>query len=390
MKLTNEQKQTIREYLDREGLSFKPLQDEMIDHLSCDLELRMAGGHSFDAAWYQVTTEIGEAHFQQIQTEIMETINKRFTWSQGLSFLALALLLISTLFKVLHLPFGGWILILSFIFLAGSLVTASLSGVFLNRGKQGAARVLGMIAGILIMLVGYAFKFLHMPGADQLILVAVCLLIVTFVTNAIYVYQNSLGHGNLLTHLHERYTPGIERFFLLLLIPMVIYKMVVILQVTDGYAGFVLLVVMFGSGLQFLAMCWRTMEQTLARRNPLTLITTIICSICLLLPFLGPLIPVEVRVIVIVMFSIVSGYLAYAMEEESRLISLILVCIIPLVFIGWALIWLKVIDPSAHAVFFNIPVLLILTAGLLLTRKHGIMRAYMLISVASYVFEYIA
>jgi hypothetical protein len=391
MKLTKEQKQRIREYLERQGLLFKPLQDEMVDHLGCDLELRMAEGHSFDIAWSQVTGEIGDNHFTQIQTEIMETINKRFNWSQGLSLLALGMLLISTVFKILHLQFTDVMLILSLILLAASLLTTSLSGVFLNRGKQGAARVLGMIAGILLMLTGYAFKLLHLPGADQILVTAVGVLIVTFVANAIYVYRDSSGHSNLLTYLHDKYTPGIERFLLLLLIPMILYKLVVILQNTvNGYAGFILLVVMFGAGLQFIAMCWRTMEQDLSKRNPLTLTTTIICSMCLVIPFLGPLVPIEARVIIIVLFSAVSGFLAYVMEGESKPISLILVCLVPLAFIGWALIWLKVVDPSAQTLFFNIPILLILTSGLFLTRKHGIMRAYMLISLASYVFEYIA
>src|SRR5687768_17085488 len=123
MELTTDQKQRIREYLEQQGLFFQPLQDEMLDHLSCDLELRMLEGYSFDKAWHEVTSDIGNNHFQNIQKEIMETIDKRFTWSQGLSFLALGLLLISMLFKVLHLQLAGEILILSFVFIAAALLT---------------------------------------------------------------------------------------------------------------------------------------------------------------------------------------------------------------------------------------------------------------------------
>ena len=390
MELTTEQKQRIREYLEQQGLSFQPLQDEMVDHLSCDLEVRMSGGDSFEKAWREVTGEIRDNHFQYIQAEIMETIDKRFTWSQGLSFLALGLLLISSIFKILHLPFAGELLILSFIFIAAALLTTSLSGVFLNRGKRGAARVLSMIGGIIIMLLGYAFKLLHMPGADQLILLAVAVLIISFLANTLHVYRNSSGHSNLLTYLHEKYTPGIERFFLILLTPLLVYNCVMIVQERIVPANFILLIVMLGAGIQFIALCWRIMEKDLAKCNPITLAATITSSVCLTLPFLGPLVPFEARILVIVLFSTVSGWLAYTMEVEPRRVSsLIMVCLIPVLFIGWALIRLDLIPEAIHSIFFNIPAIVILTAGLLLSRKHGTMRAFMLISLGSYLFEYI-
>lgn len=389
MELIAEQKQKIREYLKKQGLSFKPLQDEMADHLICDVELRIREGYSFDQAWAEITGDISENHFQHIQQEIMETINKRFTWSQGLSVLALGLLLISMLFKVLQFPLAGELLLLSFGFIAAALLATSLSGVFLNRGKQGAARVLSMIAGIIVLLTGYAFKLLHMPGADQLILVAVSALIISMVLNTFHVYRNSSGHSNLLTYLHEKYTPGIERFFLILLLPIAIYNCIMIIQGIQP-ANFILLVVMFGSGLQLIAMSWRRMEKDLTKRNPYTLAATITSSICLAIPFLGPLVPFEMRVSAIVLFTTVSGWLAYTMEEKPiRVSSLIITCFVPVIFIGWALIRLQLIPASAHSIFFNIPVILVLSAGLLLCRKHGTMRAYMLVALGSYLFEYI-
>lgn len=388
MELTADQKQKVRAYLAQQGLSFQPLQDEMADHLICDIELLVLEGHSFDEAWQKITGEISENHFHQIQKEVMETINKRFTWSQGLSYLALGLLLASMLFKVFKLPLVGELLLLSFAFIAAALLTTSLTGVFVNRGKQGAARVFSMIAGIIIILTGYAFKLLHLPGADQLLVMAVAVLIVSMLFNTIYVYQNSSGHSNLLTFLHEKYTPGIERFFLILLLPIVVYNGVMILQGAQP-ANFILLVVMFGAGLQLVAMSWRRMEKDLHKRNPLTLAATIISSIFLTLPFLGQLVPFEARVVIIVMFSIISGWLAYTMEEKPRRVSsLIMVCLVPLIFIGWALIRLELIPASSHFIFFNVPLILILSAGLLLCRKHGSMRAYMLVSLASYLFEY--
>lgn len=76
-------------------------------------------------------------------------------------------------------------------------------------------------------------------------------------------------------------------------------------------------------------------------------------------------------------------------EEPQRVSSLVMACLVPVIFIGWGLIRLDLIPASSYTILFNIPVLMILIGGLVLCRKHGIMRAYMLIALGSYLFEYI-
>ena len=390
--LTDEQKNEIREFLERQGLSFKPLQDEMVDHISCDLEDRMREGFPFQEAWSQAMREIPSNHFQLIQKEIMETINKGVTWSQVLSFMALGMIFISTIFKMLHMNGADESLVLSLAFIAGSLLTGSLSGIFLNKGKKGATRMLAVIIGIILILIGFGFKFLHMRGGDQIILLAVVLLIISLVVNSRYVYKHASGEGNLLTYLHEKYTPGIERFFLFLLFPVVIYKVISILIPAHDFLGnLFLLIVIFGAGLQFITLTWRVMEKNLAKRNVLILWATVVCSLCLVLPFLGPLLPLPIRIILVALFSPVAGWLAYAMEDAPRKpVYLFLAGLVTASFLGWALIRFSIIPVSSSWIFFNIPVLLLLVAGVLICRKHGTMRAFMLVSVAGYLFEYIS
>ena len=388
--LTDEQKNALRAFLERQGLSFKPLQDEMVDHIGCDLEDRMSAGLSFQEAWNQSVTEIPNNHFQLIQQEVMETINKRVTWAQILSFLALGLILISAIFKALHLQFAGEVLLLSFGFMAASLLTGSLSGVFLNKGRKGSARVLGVVSGIIVLLTGFSFKILHLTGADQLIMLAVGLLVLSKLTNSIYVYQHASGEENLLTYLHEKYTPGIERFLLFLLIPLVVYKGIMIFRGTADFLGnIMLLIVIFGAGLQLIALSWRVMEKNLTKRNVFVLTAIILCCLCLVLPFLGPILPLSIRIALVVLFSPVAGWLAYNMEEQpgKRTFAFFPV-LVTAAFVGWALIQLNVIPTSSSWIFFNIPVLLLLVAGVLISRKHGMMRTYMLVSVAGYLFEY--
>lgn len=389
--LTDEQRNGLRHFLERQGLSFKPLQDEMMDHLGCDLEERMSEGLSFQEAWDQSIREIPNNHFQLIQQEIMETINKRVSWSRVLSFFALGLILISAVFKALHLQFGGVVLLMSFGCMAAALLTGSLSGIRLNKGKKGATRVLAVTVGIILLMIGFSFKFLHLRGGDQLIILAVAVLIISLVVNSLYVYKHASGEGTLLTYLHEKYTPGIERFLMLLLFPLVIYKGFIIMGTVDFLGNFLLLIVILGGGIQFIVLTWRMMEKEPAKRNVVILTATIVCCSCLIFPFLGPLLPLPVRVILITLFSPVAGWLAYTMEENSRKgIDAFLVVLVTAAFLGWALIHLSVIPSSATWIFFNIPVLLLLVAGILLSKKHGTMRAFMLVSVAGYLFEYVS
>ncbi len=390
--LTDEQKAALREFLEHRGLSFKPLQDEMVDHMGCDLEDRMATGLSFEEAWDESIREIPANHFQRIQQEVMESINKRVTWSQGLSFLALGLIFISVLFKKLHLQFAGEALLLSFGFMGGALLTGSLSGIRLGKGRKGAIRLLVIISGVILLLVGFGFKLLHLPEADQFIVLAVAVLIISLLINSIYVFQHASGEENLLTYLHEKYTPGIERFFLFLLLPLVVYKGALILMGTNDFLGnIMLLIVIFGAGLQFIALAWRTMEKDLDKRRPLMLMATIASCLCLVLPFLGMLLPQPLRIVLVAFFSPIAGGLAYAMEEAPRKwIHAVPVALVIVVFMGWALIKLNVIPSASSWMFFNIPMLVLLVAGLFVSKKHGAVRAFMLVSVAGYLLEYMS
>lgn len=385
-KLTSDQKNKLKAFLEQKGLSFKPLLDEMVDHISCDLEERMEGGFSFHDAWHQSVAELPDNHFQTIQQDVMETINKRFSLSRSFSFIAIGLLLISTSFKILHLQFAGEVLLLSFVFIAAALLTTSISGIFLTKDKKGARRVLAEIIGILVLIVGFSFKILHLPGADTVIITGVGILIIALLVNTIYVYQHSSGEGNFLTYLLEKYTPGIERFFLFLLLPLVAYTLLMIITHTDATAGsMLLLVVILGSGLYFIALVWRRIEMTVLKKDVSTLVATITSCLCLTLPFLGPVLPFELRVILVILFSTVSALLAYRLEDQPKKpVHFVLSFFVPLLFFAWGLIKFGIVKVPSGLDYVNLPIIALLVVGLFLCRKHGTMRAYMIVSLSGY------
>lgn len=388
--ISEAQRNVIKGLLELQGLTFKPLKEEMIDHICCDVEDRMTQGISFDEALRSALHEIPEDHFRTIQKNVMNTINKQFAWSQWLSYAALGMLLGSVVFKMLHLQFGGVLLFLSFGLMAASLLISSASGIYMNREKRGALRVMGVIIGVIALLISYSFRILHLSGADQLVLLAVIIIVCSLLANTLFVYRNATGEGNLLTYLHEKYTPGIERFLLFLLVPVTLYKIISVVTDPNNFVGgLILLVVIFGAGLQLIARSWRSIEEDAAHRTPYILIALIISSMCLVLVFLGQLIPFEIRVIMIALYSCISGWLAFRIGQAETTPSLLIACLVPVIFCSWAMVRLGIIPIEANRFIFNLPVLVLLMIGLFLCRKNELMRTYMIISISSYVFEYV-
>lgn len=252
-------------------------------------------------------------------------------------------------------------------------------------------RLLTLITGTIILLAAFSFKFLHLTGADQLVVLGVTVLTLALAMNSLHSYQHSSGEGNLLTYLHEKYTPGIERFLLLLFLPVAIYKVISVLTGGREFVGNILLLVfVFTAGIQFFALNWRAMEKDLSKRNIAALISIIVCMLCFILPFLGPILPLEVRIILIALFSPIAGWLALRTDDESsRPISIVLAVLVSALFVGMALIHLSIIPQSSAEIFFNIPILLVLVAGIFVSRKQSTMRTFMLISAGGYLFEYI-
>lgn len=151
----------------------------------------------------------------------------------------------------------------------------------------------------------------------------------------------------------------------------------------------IMLVVILGGGLQFIALSWRNIESNAVYRNPYLLAGLIVSFLCLVLLFLGNLIPLEIRVVMVVLYSIITAGLAVKMQQTESKAALRMACLPPILFLGWAMIKLGVLPSSSNPYIFNFPLLVVLVAGLFLSKKNSVVRTYMIVSVASYVFEYV-
>lgn len=387
MGLSAIQRDDVRNFLISRGLAFKPLLDEMSDHVGCDIEEKMNSGMSYDEAWKATIKELPEDHFKIIQQETMETINRRFNLSRIFTYVALVAMIVTTIFKMLHLRGAEEALLLSVGALGISLITGSISGIYYNRDKKGSLRVVAIVLGIILMIVGYAFKILHLPGGNEIILVDVFILITAMLANTIYVYRNASGNGNLFTFLHEKYSPGIERFLMILTAIVVCFGEVKLF--TDGRRDFVSVlhvVAIYGAGFQLISLTWRSLEQDLSKKNITNLVLIIASFVCLCLPMLADIVNYQLRMVSVMIFSVVAAILAIRMDP-SRNASSYIAMMVAAAFVALGLARLGVapiLMPPVPVSFFTTVAMVI---GIIVAGKNNITRMYLILSLAGYFLE---
>ncbi|WP_375577959.1 hypothetical protein ABWH96_12995 [Marivirga tractuosa] len=175
--ITDEQFTFISQKIKRSGISQKEIQDDLIDHFCCLVEIEMQKGSSFEEAYkgaYQQTTPNG---FEEIQFETFFLLNhkkiilmKQFTYISGYLF-ALSTTA-GAFFKVMHFPganimlFSG-LLGISFIFLPLLLFNKFKDKVFKVMSEK-LKWIFGTLS-LMLILVGSSLRVLHLPGAMVLL-----------------------------------------------------------------------------------------------------------------------------------------------------------------------------------------------------------------------------
>jgi len=171
--ITDQQFLYISKKIKDSGISAKEVQDDLIDHFCCLVEIEMQRGNSFEEAYqkaYQQTTPNG---FEEIQYETFFLLNhKKIILMKQFTYIAGYLFALSTtagaFFKLMSLPganimlFGG-LLGLSFIFMPLLLVNK-----FKDKVLKAMSEKLKWIFGtvsLMMIIIGSCFKVLHLQGA---------------------------------------------------------------------------------------------------------------------------------------------------------------------------------------------------------------------------------
>ena len=190
MYLTTDQFQIVERDVQNEGITYSHLEYDLLDHVCCDIENRMSNGHSFDDAYKEVRSEIGNQGLRRVQEETLLLINKNYRMMKKsmktLGTIALASMSLAAVAKLMHWPGASILMTLSFLVVGAVFFPAALyvwyKEVF--DKKRAFIVVLTFLGGFTFMA-GTLFKLMHWPGAGVLLTSGELLIILTILIGGI-------------------------------------------------------------------------------------------------------------------------------------------------------------------------------------------------------------
>ncbi len=195
--LTDEQLKIVTKDVKNEGINYSHLNIDLIDHICCDIEQRMEQGISFENAYEQVKVEFGIKGLRQIQQDTLMLIDKNYRIMKNsmktIGVIALALMAFGALFKIMHWPFAGPMLLLSFVFIIVVFFPTLLYIMYkeMSQKKQAAIYVVSFFSGITFMS-GILFKIMHWPGAGVLLFAGISLITYVLIPLIIVLRTNKI------------------------------------------------------------------------------------------------------------------------------------------------------------------------------------------------------
>jgi len=208
--LTNKEINVLLHEIENGGLTYTGLQQELLDHLCCDIEAKMDEGIEFIRALEQVKQEMGQDCIRQIQEDTLLFINQKYRLMKKFMYIlgtiAPTLIIVGTVFKIQHWPGASIMLVVGLFLLAAVYLPVFISIRIRDTRNEGkpvnkAIYYIGMISGIIFIL-GAMFKIMHWPGAGVMItlagLVVVAVFIPMLVLNALRDKENQVQNFTIL------------------------------------------------------------------------------------------------------------------------------------------------------------------------------------------------
>lgn len=185
IELSYDQVEFLKSEISKAGITYSHLEEDLIDHVCCDVEEVMQIGLPFEKAFEQVKLKFGTDGLLRIQQDTLYLIDKNYRIMKNLmklsGLIAPVLLAFGALFKIQHLPGSGIVLVagffvLSFLFLP-SAIYVSYKEVSKGAGKW--MHIAGFL-GSFLLSVSFLFKIMHWPAAGVVMLAGDFLLCLMF------------------------------------------------------------------------------------------------------------------------------------------------------------------------------------------------------------------
>jgi hypothetical protein len=171
--LTVDEIATVAKDVENEGINYSHLSSDLIDHICCDIESHMNQGISFTDAYKQVKLKFGIKGLRHVQQDTLMLIDKNYRIMKNsmktIGVIALGIMAFSAMFKIMHWPFAGPMLVLSFFLISCVFFPALLYVMYrdVNQKQQAIIYIVAFISGLMFMA-GVLFKIMHWPFAQLL------------------------------------------------------------------------------------------------------------------------------------------------------------------------------------------------------------------------------
>lgn len=187
--LKEEEIRLLNEEIERRGLTYTPLQEELLDHLCCDLEAQMDEGLDFETALQKIREGMGENSIRQVQEATLLLVNQKYRIMKKLMYVlgitAPLLLILGATFKSFHWPGASVMIVLSLFMLGAAYLPVFVMVKIRDTREKGGTinkpmYIFGALGGI-IFLTGAMFKINHWPGAGVMIYLSALVTLLIFI-----------------------------------------------------------------------------------------------------------------------------------------------------------------------------------------------------------------
>ncbi|GAA4270969.1 hypothetical protein U6A24_03635 [Aquimarina gracilis] len=202
MKLTEEQEDIIRDFIDSQGVTIESLKDDLLDHLCCVVDSDLRKGKPFNQSFDAAVQELAPNGLIDIECKTFFLLNtKRIIMMKKLMYLVgfagSFALTIGVTFKLLLYPGANVFFMVGFL----TLLLVFVPMLTFDRYKVVIARalserlkiILGCLAAVVTGLAGL-FKLLHWQGTSVLLLAGAFIFAVGFLPFLFFtMYKKSIA-----------------------------------------------------------------------------------------------------------------------------------------------------------------------------------------------------
>jgi hypothetical protein len=182
MTLSEEQVEYIRSRVKHGGIGIAALQDDVLDHLCCVVEMKMEKNIPFDTALTIAIQELAPEGLAEIEQETLLLLNAKTMNMKkvmyGIGFASTSSMSMGVTFKLLHMPGGDQLVtygFLTFALIFLPLVVINHFKVNLHAPWTDRVRIFLGILSALATGMAVVFKLFHLQGADTLLLTGAAL-----------------------------------------------------------------------------------------------------------------------------------------------------------------------------------------------------------------------